>query len=99
MQLDLDGLRMYNYGSPRVGNQFWSLYYDSAVPLSFRVVYDGGVRRILLVAFAIFTCGWYLFVDPQLAPIPLLRLGRAADTASSTMAVGIVSTFWIEYFL
>lgn len=40
MQLDLD-VRMYNFGSPRVGNQFWSLYYDAAVPSSFRVVYDG----------------------------------------------------------
>lgn len=43
MQLGIDSLRMYNFGSPRVGNQFWSLHYDAAVPLSFRVVYDGGV--------------------------------------------------------
>lgn len=43
MQLGIDGVRMYNFGSPRVGNQFWSLYYDSAVPFSYRIVYDGGI--------------------------------------------------------
>lgn len=32
---------MYNYGCPRVGNYPFSVMYDSQVPHSFRVVFDG----------------------------------------------------------
>eukprot|EP01134_Creolimax_fragrantissima_P004499 CFRG4499T1 len=36
-------VQLYTFGSPRTGNQFWGLFFDAAVPNSFRVVYDGDI--------------------------------------------------------
>ncbi|KNC80806.1 hypothetical protein SARC_06843 [Sphaeroforma arctica JP610] len=36
-------VQLYTFGSPRTGNQFWGMYFDAAVPNSYRVVYDGDI--------------------------------------------------------